>query len=111
MAWHEGYPLSQTLFTSVHLDRLLAPENGYPYDFPLSRAARNKQSTSHQVLRAYCLAVSKCIDHTIQVITAQNYYEEEDFVTHLFGRDLTPKISVDEVLQLLEDARTALDLS
>ena len=26
MAWHTGYPLSQTLFTSVYIDKLLWPE-------------------------------------------------------------------------------------
>ncbi|CAN9297862.1 unnamed protein product [Alternaria alternata] len=26
MAWHTGYPLSQTLFTSVYIDKLLWPQ-------------------------------------------------------------------------------------
>ncbi|KAK1029558.1 N-alpha-acetyltransferase, non-catalitic subunit, partial [Friedmanniomyces endolithicus] len=29
--WHDGYPLSQTSFTSLHVDRLLSPDNRPPY--------------------------------------------------------------------------------
>lgn len=107
-SWHDGYPLSQTLFTSLHIDRLLSPDNWYPYNFHLTEEDGEGFTESEKVvqgaLRSYCLATIKCCEIVMQTIQFQHYYEEEDFVTHLFGRDLTPGIGEDEVVGLLEDA-------
>ncbi|GAB7366444.1 hypothetical protein MBLNU230_g8240t1 [Neophaeotheca triangularis] len=107
-AWHDGYPLSQTLFTSLHMDRLLSPDNWYPYDFNLIGEDGEGFTESEKVvqgtLRTYCLATIKCCEIAMQTIQSQHYYEEEDFVTHLFGRELIPGIGEDEVVGLLEDA-------
>ena len=108
IAWHDGYPLSQTLFTSVHLDRLLSPDNRYPYTLTYGSgdhtAVGAKQTLTHTVLRAYCIAVAKCCHMVVELIKSQNFYEEEDFVTHLFGRELLPRLEWRDADQALNDA-------
>ncbi|KAK5136438.1 hypothetical protein LTR08_003083 [Meristemomyces frigidus] len=108
-AWHDGYPLSQTIFTSLHVDRLLSPDNNAPYTFHYGLDEPTATSTAekkvvHVVLRAYCLALIKCSQLVLQTVQSQNFYEEEDFVTHLFGRELLPKLDLDDAHRLLEEA-------
>ncbi|KAK4542706.1 hypothetical protein LTR36_006278 [Oleoguttula mirabilis] len=107
-AWHDGYPLSQTVFTSLHVDRLLSPDNNAPYNLHYDRRPAgdlsNDEQLVHIVLRAYCLALIKCSQLVLHTVQSQNFYEEEDFVTHLFGRELLPKLSTDECYRLLDDA-------
>ncbi|KAI6893643.1 hypothetical protein KC355_g20769, partial [Hortaea werneckii] len=108
IAWHEGYPLSQTVFTSLHVDRLLSPDNRPPYTFPYGDSPGSnltlQQQLVHKVLRAYCVALVKSIQASLLIIQSQNFYEEEDFVTHLFGRDLLEKIQPGQAAEELEDA-------
>ncbi|KAI7332001.1 Mak10-domain-containing protein [Hortaea werneckii] len=108
IAWHEGYPLSQTIFTSLHVDRLLSPDNRPPYTFPYGDSPGPNLTVQHQlvhkVLRAYCVALVKSIQASLLIIQSQNFYEEEDFVTHLFGRDLLEKIQPGQAAEALEDA-------
>ncbi|KAK6436045.1 N-alpha-acetyltransferase, non-catalitic subunit [Oleoguttula sp. CCFEE 5521] len=111
-AWLEGYPLSQTIYTSVHVDALMAPENRHPYPLPFSLSAGDratKASLTHTVLRAYCIAVIKSVECVLQMVQSQNFYEEEDFVTHLFGCELLPKITEEEAIGLLEEAKSYVD--
>lgn len=102
MAWHEGYPLSQNLFTSVHLDRLLWPE---PRILEEARFDRGKPASPmammNRILRAYCLALIKCCDRVIQTVTSRDYYEEEDFSTHTYNRSLLTQIDEAEIQQEL----------
>ncbi len=73
-----GYPLSQTLFASVHLERLLWPEPQRLSDarFHLEDAAI-VQSTSllEDVFRPFCLALVKACDLVLAMIGSQHYYE------------------------------------
>ena len=98
MAWHTGYPLSQTLFTSVHIDRLLWPE---PKTLEQAQFCRGqvgdakKPGTLLEVLRAYCLAVVKGCDYVIARVTARDYFEEEDFCTNTYNRVLFVRIPLD----------------
>ena len=62
-----------------------------------------------KVLRAYCLAVIKSCQLFLECIQAQTFYEEEDFVTYLFGRELCPKMHSTEVLRLLSDSIFSLE--
>lgn len=87
--WHDGYPLSQTLFTSLHIDSLLAP------DGPIDWTKGDDLVTS--VLRPYCEGVIKCCQFALNKIQSQTFFEEEDFVTHLFGRDLLPGLDVNSI--------------
>ena len=77
MAWHMGYPLSQTLFTSFYLDRMLWPE---PKSLDDARFERDQLKSSGNelvqvVLRAYCLALVKTCDYVHRTISREHYYE------------------------------------
>lgn len=63
-----------------------------------------KHGLVHNVLRAYCLGLIKCCELTIALIQRQTYYEEEDFVTSLFGRELCPMLTLDVAVECLADA-------
>ncbi|KAL8950532.1 MAG: hypothetical protein Q9222_003442 [Ikaeria aurantiellina] len=106
MAWHMGHPLSQTLFTSYHIDRLLSPEPK-----TLGEAQFNRQNIPepqsnilHTVFRAYCLAVIKFCYFVHQKIGNEHYYEEEDFVSNLYNRNLLAEFETTQIQQLLNEA-------
>ena len=100
--WHDGYPLSQTLYTSLHVDRLLSPDNKYPYTFQYGDDASD--TLVDRVLRSYCIALIKCCQLSLHTIQSQNFYEEEDFVTHLFGRELLPAMGTQPACELLSES-------
>ncbi|KAF9701410.1 hypothetical protein EKO04_000052 [Ascochyta lentis] len=108
MAWHTGYPLSQTLFTSVYIDKLLWPE---PKTLEQSQFLPNGESAHGpsaqallQVLRAYCLALIKGCDYVIAKITSRDYFEEEDFCTQTYNRVLFVSTPIDVFLRELDAA-------
>ena len=77
MGWHMGAPLSQSLFTSFYLDRILWPE---PKTLEDARFDRQKESLQgnqllHLVLRAFCLGLIKTCDFVHRKITSEQYYE------------------------------------
>ncbi|QIX01763.1 hypothetical protein AMS68_007280 [Peltaster fructicola] len=109
IAWLEDHPLSQTLFTSIHIDRLLDPENRYPYQFELRPDKHTQHTLTNQVLHAYCLTLVKCNSMVLDLARSQGFYEEEDFVSHTFGRDLLPDLTTDAALARLEDALQWID--
>ncbi|KAF1936787.1 amino-acid N-acetyltransferas-like protein subunit Mak10 [Clathrospora elynae] len=107
MAWHTGYPLSQTLFTSVYIDKLLWPETKvleqaqfYRGDIPDDE----RPGPLLEVLRAYCLAVIKGCDFVIAKITGRDYFEEEDFCTHTYNRILFISTPMDVFLREMDAA-------
>lgn len=107
MAWHTGYPLSQTLFTSVYIDKLLWPEPKTVEEaqFYRGRLEDGKRADALlEVLRAYCLAVLKCCDFVIAKITGRDYYEEEDFCTHTYNRVLFVQVPIDVFQRELDAA-------
>ncbi|KAI4730863.1 Mak10-domain-containing protein [Aureobasidium sp. EXF-10728] len=110
MAWHQGYALSQTLFTSLHMYSLLTP-----YYRPLNTIVFNPKRSSPEtpdplisnVLRAFCLGIIKSCDAVIQEITSEHYYEEEDFVTQTFTQYMLNDVNHEDVIAEL---RGALDI-
>ncbi|KAF2855203.1 amino-acid N-acetyltransferas-like protein subunit Mak10 [Plenodomus tracheiphilus IPT5] len=107
MAWHTGYPLSQTLFTSVYIDKLLWPEVKVleRAQFYRGNIADDKRpGPLLEVLRAYCLAVIKGCDYVIAKITSRDYFEEEDFCTHTYNRVLFVNMPMDVFLRELDAA-------
>ena len=112
ITWHQGYPLSQTVYTSLHVDRLMSPVNMRPYTFFFGQDTDDlyspKELLVHEVLRAYCIAMIKSCELTLDTIKSQTYYEEEDFVTHQYGRDLLPRTNAKEARNLLEEADALL---
>ncbi|KAL8660163.1 MAG: hypothetical protein Q9226_000069 [Calogaya cf. arnoldii] len=105
MAWHMGHPLSQSLFTSYHIDRLLWPEPK-----KLEEACFDRQAPMagngmlHVVFRAYCLSLIKCCDHAHRRIGAEHYYEEEDFVSNLYNRNLLSNFDGVQIQMLMDKA-------
>lgn len=77
MAWHLGYPLSQTLFTSVYLEGLMMPA---PETISDAYFTRNSDDLSHNdpmllILRAYCLGLLKACWYVNERIKFEHYYE------------------------------------
>ncbi|KAF2826351.1 amino-acid N-acetyltransferas-like protein subunit Mak10 [Ophiobolus disseminans] len=107
MAWHTGYPLSQTLFTSVYIDKLLWPEVKILEQAQFYRGTipdEKRPGPLLQALRAYCLALIKGCDFVIAKITSRDYFEEEDFCTHIYNRVLFMEIPMDVFLRELDAA-------
>ncbi|RKF56339.1 N-alpha-acetyltransferase 35, NatC auxiliary subunit [Golovinomyces cichoracearum] len=84
MAWHMGHPLAQTIFTSLHIDRLLSPCPTSLEDTRFDRGV-DDEPTMNQVLRAYCLGL------------------DEDFVTHTHSISLLENVEITSVLEFLEE--------
>lgn len=126
MAWHEGYPLSQTLFTSHYIDTLLTHESKnidqiqFDRDFKYASGgseARRGNDVLHVVLRAYCIGLIKCCDYALDEINRSldgggsrvNFYEEEDFSGHTYGRELFTCIPKHGIVGLLYQANEWID--
>ena len=111
IAWLDGYPLSQTVFTSLHIDRLLNSKyhDQSPAAFKSKILSQEYQSELGLVRRAlliYCIGAVQCCHLALKLIQSQNFYEEEDLVTHLFGRELLPEITAEEANDELQWMRT-----
>ena len=132
-AWHKGYPLSQTLFTSTYINRLLWPT---PQTLVEARFHRRGEEPSgepltHQLLRAYCLGTIKSCDFVHRMVSSQHYYEvccslppstagkcsswltleapqEEDFAPQLFHRELLHRFQTEDVQSVLDNALSRL---
>ncbi|KAI5462284.1 Mak10 subunit, NatC N-terminal acetyltransferase-domain-containing protein [Mariannaea sp. PMI_226] len=110
MAWHMGYPLSQTLFTSIYVESLLMPA---PKSIAEAKFIRNDTDTSAQnpmltILRAYCLGMLKTCFYVNERIRSEHFYEEEDFVTNTYNRSLLVDISVEAIEVAMLEARVLL---
>ncbi|KAJ3555554.1 hypothetical protein NPX13_g10334 [Xylaria arbuscula] len=110
MAWHLGYPLSQTVLTSVHVDALMNPEPKRidDVDFTSEPPGSSEKSPFLYVLRAYCAGLVKSCFTVNELVKETLYYEEEDFVTNNYGRSLLGDIPIPTIRQLLRDALTKL---
>ncbi|KAL2017785.1 hypothetical protein VTK56DRAFT_1648 [Thermocarpiscus australiensis] len=110
MAWHLGYPLSQTLFTSVYIERMLmpAPATIQEADFIRDRGPATPRDPMHAVLRTYCLGLLKSCWYVNERIKFEHYYEEEDFVTNTYHRSLLDNIDRAEIRDEIMEARKAL---
>lgn len=78
-----GHPLSQSLFTSSYINRLLWPEPKTLQQACFDRGEETCQDNLflHLVLRAYCLALIKTCDFVLARMGNAQYYE----VSRLFS--------------------------
>ena len=106
VGWHLGFSLSQTLFTSIYIDRILWPEPRTleKTQFHLTRTPLEGLPLVQLVLRSYCLATIKACYYVHSVVSGQHYYEEEDFATQLFHRELLHRFDSDNIQLLLDEA-------
>ncbi|QSZ34101.1 hypothetical protein DSL72_005689 [Monilinia vaccinii-corymbosi] len=107
MAWHMGHPLAQTIFTSLYIDRLLYPSPLSLNEtiFDRSESCVEDEPLMLQVLRAYCLGLIKTCWYVNNRVRSEHFYEEEDFATHTFHRNLLEGIDHDEILCFMEETR------
>lgn len=77
MAWHLGYPLSQTLLTSVYIEALLnpTPTNITEANFIRDPELRNKQPKLLFILRAYCVGLVKACHYVNEIVKEELCYE------------------------------------
>ncbi len=77
MAWHMGHPLSQSLFTSSYIDKLLWPEPKSLKQacFDQGGGCGQENLLLHLVLRGYCLALLKTCDFVLARMGKVQYYE------------------------------------
>ncbi|KJR85419.1 amino-acid N-acetyltransferase subunit Mak10 [Sporothrix schenckii 1099-18] len=111
MAWHLGYPLSQTLLTSIYMTGILnpPPRTLNEADYMRRQSAEGTtRSPAHAVLRAYCIAVIKTVGDIITSFKSEVYYEEEDIATNTYHLSLLEDVGRDEIRQVLQEARTAI---
>ncbi|KAG6021881.1 hypothetical protein E4U41_002371 [Claviceps citrina] len=110
MSWHVGYPLSQTIFTSVYVEALLMPEPGSTSQAHFVRhpnaakKSEEEQQPMLEVLRAYILAMIKACGYVKERIKAEHFYEEEDFVPNTYNRTLLDNIPTKEVRHVVAAA-------
>lgn len=94
MAWHLGYPLSQTLFTSVYLESLVMPPPDKIDDAHFTRVEddfAHKDRMLH-ILRAYCLGLLKASWYVNERIKFEHYYEASWFPAPPPGRFMAEKV-------------------
>ncbi|KAI0456014.1 Mak10-domain-containing protein [Xylaria acuta] len=106
MAWHQGYPLSQTILTSVYVEALMNP---YPttiddVDFTRTLPPPLREPSLLFALRAYCAGLIKACFFVNECMKEELYYEEEDFVTNTYERNLLSHIPIPAIKGLLLDA-------
>ncbi len=77
MAWHLGYPLSQTLFTNFYIEAMLMPPPVTLDDVDFARpgAGPARQDPMLGVLRAYCMGLLKACGWVNDRIKVEHYYE------------------------------------
>lgn len=112
ISWHLGYPLSQTLFTSVYVEALSMPDpaNVGEAFFVRSSSSESSLEPMLQILRAYCLGMLKGCSHVNERIKLEHYYEEEDFVTNTYNRTLLQRVSTHDVHSVLRETEELLGL-
>ena len=103
MAFHQGYPLSQNVFTSSHIFRLIDPETTWPYYLDFNDGQEKgdvevdsdessiRQGLVHVVLEAYCVGLIKCVQMALGAIQSQTYYE-----VRAFGERCAPTSAADD---------------
>jgi hypothetical protein len=112
MAWHQGYPLARTLFTSHYIDKLLSCNGRQLEDFQFSQESPtlsdddNSRALIQVVLRAYCIGLIKSCGYALEEVerSCAAFYEEEDFSMNTYGRQLLSSVTEAQVVQILTTA-------
>ncbi|KAI1293383.1 Mak10 subunit, NatC N-terminal acetyltransferase-domain-containing protein [Xylaria venustula] len=110
MAWHLGYPLSQTVLTSVYVETLMTPypQNIDEVNFTRAPPDSSQDSSFLFVLRAYCAGLLRACFIVNECVKQELYFEEEDFVTNTYDRSLLGHIPLSDIKELLQNAITEL---
>jgi N-alpha-acetyltransferase 35, NatC auxiliary subunit len=86
MAWHMGHPLSQTIFTSLYIDRILSPcpTSLDQTFFDKSESCSSDEPLTLQILRAYCLGLIRTCSYVNSRVKSEHYYEVYPISIHSF---------------------------
>ncbi|BFZ61026.1 N-alpha-acetyltransferase, non-catalitic subunit [Saitoella coloradoensis] len=120
MSWHTATSLSQTVFTSLHVEHVLSQYSKNPHagisliSFLRDEEAAPESSGSpealmHYVFRPYVLALIKCVDHARERMLQGQLYEDEDVSTMTFGWSPLEYTQCEDVLTLLDAANKWLE--
>ncbi|KKA28988.1 hypothetical protein TD95_004624 [Thielaviopsis punctulata] len=108
MAWHVGYPLALTLFTSHYIDQLLVDAPSSILKAHFSPELIGGEFCMISVLRTYCVAMIKACSMVNDHINQEHYYEEEDFVTYTYKRTLLEHIPLQAIFDDIQNTRDNL---
>ena len=112
MAWHEGYPLSQTVFASHYIDKILdcgAKTLADAQFDPSLKQNKSSDSVLKEALRFYSIGVVLCCHFVIEkIIASGHFYEEEDFSTYTFGREMFPILDPLQLMRALLKVQSEL---
>lgn len=75
MAWHMGYPLSQTIFTSLYIDKLLMPAPTDLEQTYFDQSDSRQEPLTLRILRAYCLGLIKTCWFVNSRVRLEHFYE------------------------------------
>ena len=77
MAWHMGHPLSQTIFISLYIDKLLNSGKPNPEDirFGILTDVSYDEPLNLRILRAYCLGLIMTCSHINNRVKSEHFYE------------------------------------
>lgn len=77
MTWHDGFPLTQCLFASSYIDRILCKDakSFEEAGFHEGASIPDGNDLLHTILRAYCLALIKTCHFVHARITRERYFE------------------------------------
>ncbi|KAG0204115.1 hypothetical protein BGX33_008698 [Mortierella sp. NVP41] len=108
MTWLSGHALSQTLFTSCHILRLLEIDQ----DDGKSSGTNNSSSDTSEppkefltsVLKSCVLAIAKSCALIWSEMRKGQVYEEEDFLTNTFGVSMYENIPTATLIAMLDQA-------
>ena len=77
MAWHMGHPLSQTIFTSLYIDKILDSKKANLEDTHFGKLtdASHEEPLNLRVLRAYCLGLIMTCSHVNNRVKSEHFYE------------------------------------
>lgn len=72
-----GYPLAQTIFTSLYVERILSPcpTSLNETIFDKSESAPEEEPLMMQILRAYCVGLIKTCFYVNTRVKSEHYYE------------------------------------
>ncbi|KAG0373484.1 hypothetical protein BGX24_011639 [Mortierella sp. AD032] len=110
MTWLSGHALSQTLFTSCHILRLLEIEEDDSESLSANINNDTKESSEPPreflvaVLKSCVLAIAKSCALIWSEMRKGQVYEEEDFMTNKFGVSMFEDIPTASLIAMLDQA-------
>lgn len=77
MAWHMGHPLSQTIFTSLYIDKLLNVKKANLENIHFGNLADelHDEPVTLRILRAYCFGLIMTCSHVNNRVKSEHFYE------------------------------------